>query len=145
MLDVGDRAQLFVDLMAVGSTERIAFTVHPAHKHPLNPLIKADQPWEGWWVRILGGSVLFDEDEQLFKMWYLSSSKCFPDFGVHYARSRDGVHWEKPLVGTIQCAEHAHHNVVLNNMGVISVMRDPAEADSARRYKMIGFDTQKGP
>src|SRR5688572_15237195 len=58
--EVGDRAQLFIDRLLVRSAEHVDFTVHPAQKHPLNPLIKADQPWEGWWVRVLGGAVLFD-------------------------------------------------------------------------------------
>ena len=76
---------------------------------------------------MLGGAVLYDEVEQLFKMWYLSVGKCFPDFATHYAGSRDGVHWEKPLVGTVKCASHARHNVVLESFDVVSVMLDRAD------------------
>jgi hypothetical protein len=46
--DVGSRAQLFIDQVLVRDTERVAFTLHPAEKHPKNPLVKADRPRERW-------------------------------------------------------------------------------------------------
>ncbi|MBM4081119.1 MAG: hypothetical protein FJ278_15560, partial [Planctomycetes bacterium] len=45
--DVASKAQLFVDQVLVRWAENVSFTLHPAQKHPLNPLLKADQPWEG--------------------------------------------------------------------------------------------------
>ena len=139
---IGGRAQLFVDRHLVDDAQGIQFVVHPARKHPLNPLVVADQPWEGWWVRMLGGSTLYDEEEQVFKMWYTSVSRCFPKFAVHFAKSRDGVHWEKPLVGTLQCPGHLRHNAVLTNVETLSVYLDYSEPNPAHRYKMIGFDNR---
>lgn len=57
--DAGSRAQLFVDQVLVRSSEKIAFTLHPAKKHRKGPLLVADKPWEGWRVEIYG-SVLYD-------------------------------------------------------------------------------------
>jgi len=136
-LDIGNRAQLFIDQQAVYSTGRIVFTQHAARKHPLNPLVKADQPWEGWRINVYG-SVLFDEEEKIFKMWYMgNASEAFPHFATHYAISRDGVKWEKPLVGTVKKSGLARHNAVLEYCQIASVTKDLAEPDPARRYKMI--------
>ena len=105
--DVGRRAQLFVDKLLVRETERVSFTLHPAEKHPKNPLLKADRPWEGQALEIYG-SVLFDEDEKIFKMWYIGEAPdYFPDNAALYATSSDGIEWEKPLVGTIPCPKVA--------------------------------------
>jgi hypothetical protein len=142
--DVGSRAQLFVDQVIVGSSENVAFTLHPAKKHPRNPLLKADQPWEGWRLEIYG-TVLYDEDERIFKMWYIGEApEYFPNYATLYATSRDGITWEKPLVGTIPCAKAKKHNVVADACLLASVIKDKADPDPARRYKMICW-IQKPP
>ena len=64
--------------------------------------VVADQPWEGWRIEIYG-NVIFDHEEQLFKMWYIGESPAyFPAYAALYATSTDGIHWQKPLVGTIE-------------------------------------------
>jgi hypothetical protein len=96
----GSLAQLFVDQMVVRQADNVAFTLHPARKHPANPLVVADQPWEGWRLRY--GSVIHDGQEGLFKMWYIGDSESdFPGDAALYATSTDGIRWQKPLVGTI--------------------------------------------
>jgi hypothetical protein len=67
--DVGNRAQLFVDNVLVRETERVTVTPHPAEKHPKNPLMRADRPWEGWMIALYG-SVMYDQEDKIFKMWY---------------------------------------------------------------------------
>jgi hypothetical protein len=37
-------------------------------KHPRNPLMVRDQPWEGY--AIAHGSVVHDPGDGLFKLWY---------------------------------------------------------------------------
>ena len=150
--DVGSRAQLFVDQVLVRSTENVAFTLHPAKKHPKNPLLKADQPWEGWRLEIYG-TVLYDEDEGIFKMWYIGEApEYFPNYATHYATSKDGVRWDKPLVGTIPCPKAEKHNAVADACLLASVIKDNADPDPARRYKMIcwlqeppGYHTMVSP
>src|SRR6476661_10378465 len=89
--DVGSRSQLFVDQVLVRSTANVAFTLHPAKKHPKNPLVVADRPWEGWRVSLFG-TVLYDEEERLFKMWYIGDlTAYFPRYPIFYATSKDGI------------------------------------------------------
>lgn len=140
---VEDKAQLFIDQVLVRNTEHIAFTLHPAREHPENPLVKADLPWEGWRLEIYG-NVIYDEEESLFKMWYLGEeTETFPNYTVYYAVSKDGVHWEKPLVGTVQTATYPEHNVVAAEIILPSVIKDNRESDPEKLYKMIGWDQKR--
>src|SRR4051794_14453170 len=70
VLDVGTRSQLLLDPALVYESAGVTFTPHPARKLPANPLLQADQPWEGWYASAFAGTVLFDDKEQGFKMWY---------------------------------------------------------------------------
>ena len=98
-IDVG--RQLLVDDFLI-ETSDLKRTFHRPTLHKVNPIIKADQPWEtsgkSYFVAPFQGGVLFDPKDQLFKMWYLHSTKgdyyC-KSYG--YATSKDGVNWEKPV------------------------------------------------
>lgn len=138
--DVGGYSQLFVDQVLVRDSENVSFSLVQARKHPENPLVRADRPWEGWRLEIYG-NVIYDEEEHCFKMWYLGEEpEAFPNYAIYYATSADGVHWEKPLIGTVKCDKYAEHNVIAKNIILPSVIKDNADADPSRRYKMIGWD-----
>ncbi|HEX4146532.1 MAG TPA: hypothetical protein VHY91_23730 [Pirellulales bacterium] len=135
----GSLAQLFVDQLVVGQADNVSFTLHPARKHPANPLVMADQPWEGWRLEIYG-NVIFDHEEQLFKMWYIGDSpEYFPGIAALYATSTDGIHWQKPLVGTIEARLPGKNNAVASGTVLPNVFKDTDDADPARRYKMITY------
>ena len=135
--NVADRSQLFVDKVLVRETEHVSFMQHPARKHPENPLVKADLPSDGWRLEIYG-NVIYDEEEKLFKMWYIGEEcEAFPNYGTRYATSQDGVHWEKPMVGTVHSDKYEKHNVIQEEALLASVMKDNADPDPNRRYKMI--------
>lgn len=78
------------------------FTV-PLEKHVDNPLVVKDLPWEGTGP-LMGGTVTFDPQDKLFKMWYLiwdahSYYNKLPfSYNVCYAESNDGIHWDKPIL-----------------------------------------------
>ena len=69
---------------------------------------------------------------------------------ISYAESRDGIHWEKPDLGLVEWQDSTANNIVLDgagaarqfdgaltNMDTVSVLRDEADPDPQRRYKMI--------
>ncbi len=69
--NVGGKAQLLIERLLVRESPGVGFALHPAEKHPSNPGgVRADQPWEGWRLEI-DGNVIYDEEEKIFKMWYL--------------------------------------------------------------------------
>jgi len=97
-IDVG--RQLLVDDFLIEKSD-LKRTFHRPEYHQINPVVKADQPWEScgesYFVAPFQGRVLYDPSDQLFKMWYLHSTKG--DYycnSVGYAISKDGIHWEKP-------------------------------------------------
>src|SRR5262249_58793197 len=65
---LGEAVQLFVDLDEVEVLDNVRQVFHAATKHPANPVLRKVKPWEsdrGTW-----GSVLYDEEDRLFKAWY---------------------------------------------------------------------------
>lgn len=54
---------------------------------------------------------------------------------VCYARTRDGIHFERPDLGIVPDAESP--NVLIDNGGIFSVMRNDEAADPDRRYAMV--------
>ncbi|MEX1231758.1 MAG: GDSL-type esterase/lipase family protein [Planctomycetaceae bacterium] len=143
--NVGTASQLFVDRLLVRDSERIWFTQHKGNKHPANPVLKPEFPWEGWRCEIFG-NVIFDEQEQIFKMWYLPeegpNGEYFDETNVTcYAVSKDGVHWEKPLVGTLKSKNGKPHNAVAH-VFLPSVIKDMHDPDASRRYKCIGWSSR---
>lgn len=56
------------------------------------PVLSADASWEKG--AVLCSQVIWDEQEQLFKMWYSAGDKFDPD-AIGYATSKDGMNWEK--------------------------------------------------
>jgi len=141
--DVGSKTQLFIDQHLVRDSQRVAFTPHQATKHELNPLLKPDQPWETSSVSLYG-TVLYDREEKLFKMWYQTLKSDYFDVDVTcYATSRDGIRWEKPLVGTLKAKNGKPHNAV-RKCEISSEIKDPRDHDPKRRYKSICFIPDQG-
>ena len=77
--------------------------VVPFQKHLDNPVVEKDLPWEGTGT-LLDGTVLFDKQDSLFKMWYtvvdtLAYSNKVPFAqNILYAESEDGLKWKKPIL-----------------------------------------------
>jgi hypothetical protein len=134
---------LFIDRFLVHDSDGVAFTQHQGTTHPQNPLVVPDQPWEGWRLEIFG-TVLFDDEEGLYKMWYIGESpEDFPDYATMYATSTDGIRWDKPLVG-VKSARSLDTNAVAPGYLLASVIKDRTDPDPNRRYKMICW-RQKQP
>lgn len=141
--DVGDRAQLFIDSVLVQESENIKSTLHPGTKHPDNPLVVPDTSWEGCSTTI--GQVLYDEQDKIFKMWYLAGGDKFSEHGFGnvtcYATSNDGIQWQKSLVGTLTANNDKGHNAVCH-AHISSVIKDLEDEDPGRRYKMLAYYTK---
>ena len=73
-LDIGSVPQLFLDGRVIAAMEGCHTQLHRPTRWAANPVIRAEEPWEnperGDGVTHFGGSVLYDEEERVFKMWY---------------------------------------------------------------------------
>ena len=140
--DAGSRDGFLLD-SNVQSTYHLERRVCEATKHPNNPVLPLGdlhewdatqaRPWES-------PTVIWDEDDRVFKAWYSGSDVSTERWwATGYATSPDGLTWEKPELGLHSYEGSSNNNIVV--MGYGPVIKDVAEPDAGRRYKMI----KRGP
>jgi len=148
----------------IESLKNARFALNPAVKVSNNPVIRGDRPWEG--KSIAEATVFYDEEQELFRMWYpvydyhpprppvgvpaspelvLERKKCT----ACYAISKDGYHWEKPSLGLVEFQGSKANNILIAGSGrdhfsTGHVFRDLVEKDSAKRYKGLKANMIQG-
>jgi hypothetical protein len=123
-------------------SENLVRTTNQAVKH-VDPVLKMDAPWDTAGDEFNGLNVVYDEQDQLFKMWYGVSSRV-EDWGgmvrkYAYATSSDGLAWERPVLNLIETNGSKQNNYFTSTDladFVPSILIDPSEPAS-RRFKMI--------
>ena len=147
----GPWRRLFLDAAAVEAQDGLTREFHAAEKHPGNPVIKADKPWETG--RAISGPYVYGTvfwDEGRLRMWYQVLNQ-----GNHvgYAESRDGLNWTKPELGLIEFEGSKANNLVVSAFqpevtgGTChnpSVIRRRNEPNPDRRYALYGYDGAVG-
>src|SRR5690606_9128371 len=105
-----------------------------------NPVIPQTEPWE---LTIAYCSVHRDERTGNYELWY----QAFHTDGNHlaYATSDDGISWKKPSLGLIEFNGNKNNNLVMPIGYGGSVIFDPHEKDSKRRYKCAFWSQDKKP
>ena len=68
LIEIGSTRQLFIDDYIIQSLSHAKQVLNPAVKHPENPLLKHDRPWEGNYVGL--SKLIYEPDTGLFRMWY---------------------------------------------------------------------------
>ena len=82
LLHIGGNKQLFIDDYVIESLSHAKQILNPAVKHPANPLLKQDRPWEGHYVGLQ--KLIYDPDRGIYRIWYrttgaFESQKGGPD------------------------------------------------------------------
>ncbi|WP_339925635.1 hypothetical protein [uncultured Cyclobacterium sp.] len=96
--------------------------VVPLEKYAGNPVVAKEHPWEGTGP-LLGGKVLFDPQDQLYKMWYsvwdsaAYYGKLPFSYNIAYAESADGIKWEKPILNVFDRKGDAYKKTNLIKLG----------------------------
>jgi hypothetical protein len=107
-MEMNTGKQLLVDDRIVEDIWNVRRQVIRPAKCIDNPLMVADRPWEDQGVA--GCYVLFDAEENLFKMWYNvfnyvawknEEDHCYT-YWICYAESKDGLSWDKPDLGIVE-------------------------------------------
>ena len=133
--------QLFVDDYLIASYENVRRRVHLAIKHPDNPLLEPDRPWEG--AGCAGEHVRWDEERQRFRMWYQALTNFELPSGTRvtcptcYAESEDGLHWTKPELGICEYEGSKANNIVILTGSIAGLFDEPADPDPGRRFKAL--------
>jgi len=128
--------QLFVDDFIVGEVRGVRKQLNQPVKHPKNPVLKRDKPWE---VSGPGyATVIYDAKAQRFKIWYENWGQALKSntSNLLYATSKDGIHWVKEIVdkkgGTNRVQQPSEYGFVGSG-----IFLDSVEQDRAKRYKML--------
>jgi hypothetical protein len=155
-IDVGRQKQLFIDDYIVAKTKGVFRTLNHPVKYEGNPLISPPEPRPGEpELVILGGSVIYDQQERLFKMWYEATDHQRTHSAVGYATSTDGIDWDLPHHGRIEFPQwrdprfataSTDNNFVFDRPTelVLCVFKDPVAKTPDRRYKMIYREASGG-
>jgi hypothetical protein len=124
--------QLFLDDQLLGDLYGVTRIVHQPFKPEGNLVVAADRPWEGTSIQIRSAPC-WDPAEKVWKMWYHTGA------GLAFARSRDGLRWEKPALGKVEHQGSRENNLVAvrgSTLEVTHVLLDP-DAPPERRYKSV--------
>jgi hypothetical protein len=161
------KRHLLLDSRIVDKTENVRLTVGMVKKHPANPLLVADKPWEIAFGNMYP-SIIYDETDELYKCWYNSwvidkahettplnqrhtklykpTLRALTKPGEHsrvtglcYAESQDGLHWTKPMMDICLWRDQKSNLLIVGPSGV-GIFRDTHDPDPERRYKMIAKD-----
>ncbi len=134
--------QLFLDDFVIGDLNQLSRVIHQPKKYAGNPVIRADLPTDGVAIQIRDAPS-WDEQEQVWKVWYIRYGDDGNGAGGSgYARSKDGIHWEKPMLGVVESHGNRNNNLITvkgaPNAFTQHVFIDP-HAPPEKRYKgMIG-------
>ncbi len=139
---------LFVDDAEVQDHPGFVRKVQQPARAQTEPVLRADRPWEGSAVQ-MWGSVLYDGDEDLLKMWYFTHGPAGAGNEAQkyicYASSTDGVKWDKPELGVFPFQGSTANNIVYptpetrpehGSLHPWGIIKDDREEDATRRYKM---------
>ncbi|HOA76047.1 MAG TPA: hypothetical protein PL151_09390 [Phycisphaerae bacterium] len=112
-LQVGRSRQVFVDRTFLAAASGVELRVHPPRKTG-EATIRPEHAWE----KGIGPYSCVLEIDGRYHMWYhaMSAENWNADAlvgAICYARSTDGIHWEKPWLGITEYQGSRDNNIVL--------------------------------
>jgi hypothetical protein len=127
--------QLFVDDYLIATKTNVVRTYHPFEKHPENPIMVPDKPWMDHVVT--SGVVLPNEDGKGYRMWHgcwvtADVRKKLGGSPALYSTSKDGIHWEMPILGLVPWIDGSLENNFLPTKS--RPIHTPSNTDPKRRY-----------
>jgi len=139
-MDIGNQKQLFIDDYIIESTKNVYKMLNQPIKYEGNPILECDQPWEAG-LAYATGNLMYDEEEELFKMWYQVVNYDWSDSMLCYAMSKDGISFQKPSLGLVEYRGTRNNNIVfgldVKGFDGPGVFKDAVEIEPQKRYKML--------
>lgn len=134
------------DSVSIPHTQNLRLTMNQPVKHLENPVLRRGEPGS---VDARGvqyyGSVIRENGK--YRLWYVAFDDDIENkvrserWRAAYAESPDGMNWVKPKLGLVEYKGSKDNNLLDMNgdWGFVNVkvLKDEAETDPARRYKML--------
>ena len=154
-IKIGSGRQVFIDKTFLNDAKNVELCVHPPRKTgEMN--IKPEHEWEKGGI---GPYSSFLHDGSTYHAWYHAMDTVQWDTGhgrgsICYARSKDGIHWEKPAAGLVEYNGNRQNNIVMGHgaTGITlgqdggMVFLDP-NAPPDERFRMVvrfGVKSERG-
>lgn len=110
---IGSRVEMMTDDALIASAANLCFELN--RPMPREAVLRADKPWEG------SGSLVYNsvfEWKGLYHLYYRATGPENKDDRdvlqyICYARSEDGIHWEKPSLGIYDYQGSTDNNILL--------------------------------
>jgi len=145
-VEVGHERQLLMDWRVVDDLNGCRRTVHQPVKHPDNPILTAEPPYEHI-VFYSYGTILREPETGQFRIWTSAADrrtiqahgKVPGSMFLVYFESEDGLHWRRPELGLCELDGTRANNVFLrkNLLGSPFVLRLPQRLRDRGRYGMV--------
>ena len=148
---VRTRKLLFFDAFHLRRHRDLAFKMHQPQKEAGNPILRPEQPWEGWRSFWYGRAVLYDAQLGRYRAWYETRQDSTSADGnweraalkrIAYAESDDGVSWRRPSLHQHERDGSTANSIIsvgALGMHFANVIIDEHEADPRKRYKMMFY------
>jgi len=140
-IETGQR-QLFLDDRLIAEAANVTKVQGTVVKHPGNPVIRRDKPWDA--ARCdLYGSAIYDRENERIQLFYAANNVANGhEDRLAYAESLDhGKTWTKPEFDIIPFESHQRTNLVMLPPAQVMhgpcVFRDQHETDLQKRYKLL--------
>ena len=131
---------LFVDDHHISEIDNLIRRMNPLEKHPANPVVLPDRPWEGDSIYALN-SAIWDSEAGVFKLWYLLGAR--PQSCL--ATSADGVRWDKPSLGLQAFDGSTDNNMLPVSAGqIVCAPDDYGPAPAGELYRSVFWSPEKG-
>ncbi len=144
-VDVASCRQLFVDDLLIAERTNVRLVLHRPVRREV--AIANDNPWEKYGVSYM---VTFRDGDR-FRAWYRCDGGPLDKarrVSTAYAESRDGVHWDKPKLGIVECDGSTDNNIVWLEKGMKNMAPfkggNPAAPDDERYKAVIVASTDSG-
>lgn len=136
---VPGRKQLFLDDFVVQEISGLVRTMHQPTKR--GAVLKPDIPSDGSLVQIRSAPMWVPE-EKVYKLIYTGyTMDDVGRVGPSLAVSRDGMHWDKPVLGQMEvCGSKENNRIVIDPKlrwplnAFENAVYDPDDPDASRRY-----------
>jgi len=135
VIDVGSKKQLFFDELLIESSRGVTLTMNPPYRDG-RVLLTNDQPWETGPETYIGHYSSVIKEDGVVRLWYDSRRGGDQRYGrVAYAESKDGLHFNKPILKLHEIDGSKENNVVIPGIiGGCATWIDP-KAPAKHRYK----------
>jgi hypothetical protein len=141
-LKVGVLAVAALRSCAIQAGEDVKTPTLTVLERTAEPVFKSDRPWEDFCI---GWCQVIKIDDK-WHLWYDAYDRKYRtdnDSYSCYARSKDGIHWQKPSLGIYPYQGNKNNNILGFGTHGVTVFLDD-QAPRAERFKAVGVRQHAG-